>query len=187
MGALHPRRYTGLNHSKKGIAMLKILIAIDGSALSLGAVHHALGLVQNGLRASAVLANVQEPASLYELVVSRDPQRIAAASEEAGEHLMGPARALLDAAGLAYETAIGVGDPGHTLVDLIETTGCDMAILGARGQGAISSALLGSVSQAVVHASPVPVTIVRHAQPQTEPDDLGDDDSVDTLEGFRGA
>ena len=60
--------------------MIKILIAVDGSALSLDAVHHVLRLVQDGLRASVVLANVQEPASLYELVVSRDPDLIAAAS-----------------------------------------------------------------------------------------------------------
>ena len=44
--------------------MIKILIAVDGSALSLDAVHHVLRLVQDGLRASVVLANVQEPASL---------------------------------------------------------------------------------------------------------------------------
>ena len=144
--------------------MPRILIAVDGSELSLDAVHHALQLVQDGLRAEFVLANVQEPASLYELVVSRDPDLIAAASLEAGEHLMAPARALLDAAGLSYETEVGVGDPAHTLVDMIERSGCDMVIIGAKGQGAITSALLGSVSQEVAHASPVPVTIVKHAE-----------------------
>lgn len=80
--------------------MPRILIAIDGSERSLDAVRHALDLVRAGLRADFVLANVQEPASLYELVVSRDPDRIAAASLEAGAHLMAGARALLDAAGL---------------------------------------------------------------------------------------
>ena len=39
-----------------------------------------------------------------------------------------------------------------------------MVIIGAKGQGAITSALLGSVSQEVAHASPVPVTIVKHAE-----------------------
>ena len=146
--------------------MIKILIAVDGSALSLDAVHHVLRLVQDGLRASVVLANVQEPASLYELVVSRDPDLIAAASVEAGEHLMASARALLQAAGLGCETAVGVGDPAHVLVDIIESSGCDMVVIGARGQGAISSALLGSVSQELAHASPVPVTIVKPVDPQ---------------------
>ncbi len=173
--------------------MLKILIAVDGSTLSLDAVHHALELARNGLSASVVLANVQEPASLYELVVSRDPQLIAQASEEAGEFLMAPARTLLDQAGVAYEVAVGVGDPAHTLVDMIESLGCNMAILGARGQGAISSALLGSVSQAVAHNSLVPVTIVRHASKAQEGQEAQDslaasasDGAADVLESFRG-
>ncbi len=144
--------------------MPKILIAVDGSILALDAVRHALELVQAGLRADFVLANVQEPATLYELVVSRDPARIEAASLEAGAHLMADARALMDAAGLRYDIEIGIGDPAHTLVDLIESTGCSMAIVGARGQGSIRSALLGSVSQELVHASPVPVTVVKHPE-----------------------
>ena len=152
--------------------MIKILIAVDGSALSLDAVHHVLRLVQDGLRASVVLAHVQEPASLYELVVSRDPDLIAAASVEAGEHLMASARALLQAAGLGCDTAVGVGDPAHVLVDIIESSGCDMVVIGARGQGAISSALLGSVSQELAHASPVPVTIVKHPEVLEAQDDL---------------
>ena len=173
--------------------MPKILIAVDGSDLALDAVRHTLQLMADGLRATVVLANVQEPASLYELVTSRDPGLIAAASEAAGDDLMASARALLDAAGVPYESAVGIGDPGNTLVDLIESSECDMAVIGARGQGAISSALLGSVSQSLAHASPVPVTIVRHAPPQVEPEDLleaqaedGEDGAVDALEGFRG-
>lgn len=151
--------------------MTKILIAVDGSELSLDAVHHALQLVRSGLRASFVLANVQEPASFYELVTSRDPDLIAAAAVEAGEHLMAPARALLESMALEVETAVGVGDPAHVLVDIIESSGCDMVIIGARGQGAISSALLGSVSQELAHASPVPVTIVKHAAVLAQEDD----------------
>ena len=143
---------------------MKILLPVDGSGLSLHEVRFALRLVQEGLKASFVLANVQEPATLYELVTTRDPDLIAAASLEAGEHLMAPARALLDGAGVAYETDVGVGDVAHTLVDMIERSGCDMVIIGAKGQGAITSALLGSVSHEVAHASPVPVTIVKHAE-----------------------
>jgi len=144
--------------------MLKILIAVDGSDLSLDAVHHTLALLRQGLRASVVLAHVQEPATLYEMVVSRDPDLIAAASLEAGLHLMASARAIFEAAGVEHETEVGVGDVANTLVEIAERHGCGMLVIGARGQGAISSALLGSVSQALVHASHVPVTIVKHAE-----------------------
>ena len=163
--------------------MLKILIAIDGSDLALDAVRYALRLAQNGLQiSSVVLANVQEPASLYELVTTRDPELIAAASMEAGEHLIAPARALLEATGLECESAVGVGDPAHTLVDIIETAGCDLVLIGARGQGAISSALLGSVSQELAHASPVPVTIVRHVEALSA-DEAGDVLDADGQDG----
>jgi nucleotide-binding universal stress UspA family protein len=54
---------------------VKILLPIDGSPLSLDAVHHAMRLVREGLRATFVLANVQEPSSLYEWWWCMTPSR----------------------------------------------------------------------------------------------------------------
>lgn len=155
--------------------MLKILIPVDGSELSLDAVQHALHLVREGLRAEFVLANVQEPASLYELVVARDPKVIEGATAGAGAHLLAPAEALCRAAGVAFESEVASGDPAHTLVEIVERYGCDAVIIGARGKGGITGELLGSVSQAVAHASPVPVTVVKHVTPEVPEADLGDD------------
>jgi len=39
--------------------------------------------------------------------------------------------------------------------------------MGASGGGVVRSALLGSVSQAVLHASELPVTTVKQADPAT--------------------
>jgi len=144
--------------------MLKILIPVDGSELSLDAVQHALRLVREGLQASFVLANVQEPASLYEIVTARDFQVLQGVSEGAGAHLLESAEALCKAAGVACELEVASGDPAHTLIDIAERFGCDAVIMGARGRGAVRSALLGSVSQAMAHDSAIPVTIVKHAQ-----------------------
>jgi nucleotide-binding universal stress UspA family protein len=46
---------------------------------------------------------------------------------------------------------------------MAERHGCDAIILGARGLGTLRSALMGSVSQGVLKASRLPVTIVKHA------------------------
>lgn len=140
---------------------MKILLPVDGSEPSLEAVRHAIRLAQSGLRASFVLANVQEPTYLYELVLAPDAEVLERVSGAAGTHSLEAAQALLQAAGLTFEREIASGDPGHTLVELIERHGCDAVIMGARGVGALRHALLGSVSQALVHDAPVPVTIVR--------------------------
>ena len=55
---------------------MKILLPVDGSAVSLDAVRFVIQMSLSGLKSSVVLANVQEPATLYELVVAHDPQVI---------------------------------------------------------------------------------------------------------------
>ncbi len=140
--------------------MLKILIPVDGSEPSLLAVHHALNLVGAGLKARFVVANVQEAANLYELVVAHDPQVLQQVSEAAGRDLVRPAVALLSAASQQVETAVASGDPAHMLVEILESHGCDAVIMSTHG-GGLRAAVLGSVSQEMVQRSAVPVTLVK--------------------------
>ena len=140
---------------------MKILLPVDGSALALHAVQHALGLVEQGLKADFVLANVQEQASLYEVVTAHDPDVIRKVRGAAGADLLADADALLVQAGVAFESEVAGGDPAHTLVEMVERYGCDAIVMGARGVGGVREALLGSVAHALVNHSPVPVTVVR--------------------------
>lgn len=154
--------------------MLKILLAVDGSELSLDAVRHGLGLVAQGLRAEFVLANVQEPASLYEMVVVRDPVLLDDVSAGAGAHQLEAAQNLCRAAGVPFESEVVTGDPAHALIDIAERYACDAIMLGARGHGGLRGALLGSVSQAVAHAATVPVTVVKHIAIDAAPEAADD-------------
>ncbi len=147
---------------------MKILLPVDGSDVSLEAVRVAIRLAKNGLTTSAVLANVQEAATLYELVVAHDPAVIEQVSAAAGAHTLKPAEALLSQAGIPYETEIGSGDPAHTLVDILENYGCDMVIMGASGMSPLRGALLGSVSNEVLHSANVPVMIVKLSDAASE-------------------
>jgi nucleotide-binding universal stress UspA family protein len=142
--------------------MLKILLPVDGSAASLDAVRHALSLVAHGLSATFILANVQEPANLYELVTAHDPDVLQRVSAGAGAHLLESAEALLQAAGVPWEREIASGDPAHVLAEMIERHGIDAVVMGARGFGAARSAVAGSVSHWLLTHAPIPVTVVRH-------------------------
>ena len=92
---------------------MKILLPVDGTELSLHETRFALSLVREGLRASFVLANVQEPASFYEIVTAQNPGLIESAAQEAGEDLIAPSARLLTEAGVPFETAVITGDPAH--------------------------------------------------------------------------
>lgn len=148
---------------------MNILLPVDGSALSLAAVHHAIRLSRQGLQASFVLANVQEPSSLYEMMVVHDPEGLERVRATAAEHSLAEADRLLTEAGIEHQSEAGSGDPAHVLVDIIERFGCDAVIMGAHGMGA-SGAAFGSVAQAMLRHSPVPVMIVRPPPEEAEPD-----------------
>ncbi|MDO8906136.1 universal stress protein [Hydrogenophaga sp.] len=141
--------------------MLKILIPTDGSQHALLAVHHALKLVGAGLKARFVVANVQESATLYELVVAHDPNVLQKVSEGAGRDLVRPAMGLLSAAAQQVEADVSSGDPAQMLVEAVERHDCDAVIMSTRGGGGLRAAVLGSVSQEMVQISPVPVTLVK--------------------------
>jgi len=148
--------------------MLKILLPVDGSEASLDAVRHALHLVANGLAARFVLANVQEPANLYELVTAHDPDVLRQVSAGAGAHLLEAAEALLRTAGAQWEREIASGDPAHVLAEMIERHAIDAVVMGARGLGAARSAVAGSVSHWLLTHCTVPVTVVRHVTPDDD-------------------
>ena len=156
---------------------MKILLPVDGSAVSLEAVRFAIRMARLGLETTAVLANVQEAATLYELVTAHDPQVIEQVSEAAGAHTLEPAEALLREAKIAYQLEVASGDPAHTIIDILERYQCDLVVMGARGMGGLRSALLGSVSNEVLHAAKVPVMIVKAVEDSEDGDGAAMDDA----------
>lgn len=140
---------------------MKILVPVDGSEHALDAVHHALRLRKEGLNASFVLTSVQEPAFLYEVLLAPGADVLERVTGAVGSRALEPAEALFQAAGVAFEREIGSGDPADTIVEIAGRLHCDAIIISARGLGALRGALMGSVSQAVLYKSTIPVTIVK--------------------------
>jgi nucleotide-binding universal stress UspA family protein len=55
---------------------------------------------------------------------------------------------------------VEMGEPAHVLVDVAEARGAELIVVGTRGRGKMASAVLGSVSSAVVSLSSCPVLVV---------------------------
>ena len=150
---------------------MKILVPVDGSEPALDAVRHALRLRREGLQASFVLATVQEPVYTYEMMLGPDAEVLERVTGAVGARAMEGAERLFESAQCPFEREIGSGEPAQTLLEIAQRYRCELIIMGARGRGLLRSALLGSVSQAVLLASPLPVTIVKHVAPDFRPGD----------------
>lgn len=146
--------------------VVKILIPLDGSDLALDAVHYALRLLHEGLKASFVLATVLDPDGVYEMLMVPDADAREGVNQAVGEQVLASGAALLTAADVAFERDVRSGYAATMLIEIAEDHRCDAIIIGVhgKGKGALASALLGSVSQAILHTSSVPVTIVKHAE-----------------------
>jgi nucleotide-binding universal stress UspA family protein len=79
------------------------------------------------------------------------------------EHIAEAAAQLAREAGVEATPHAAHGDVVSSIADAATTLGAELLVVGSRGLGSLSGAVLGSVSHALVRRSPVPVTIVRHA------------------------
>jgi len=71
--------------------------------------------------------------------------------------------------GIAVETMSTSGDPSTAILSAAEEVGADMIVLGGRKRSPLGSLIFGSVSQAVMLDSTIPVTITGSLQAQEPP------------------
>jgi YjbE family integral membrane protein len=143
--------------------MDRVLLAVDGSDNSARAVQHLIALRQalrDGARLQVHLLNVHRPVPGE---VSRfvPGDALKDYHDEGGERALAPARVLLDAAGVAYKEHRRIGEPVQLVADLARELDCDLVVMGSRGLGSATGALIGSVAQGVVARATVPVTLVK--------------------------
>jgi nucleotide-binding universal stress UspA family protein len=139
----------------------RVLLAVDGSETAERAVRHLLAM-RDGLREpiDVQLVNVQRPVSSdVSSFVAKD--QLQEFQNERCDTALAPSKKLLDEAGLAYQEHRKVGSPGPTIAELAKSLGCDLIVMGARGIGSNTAALLGSVTQSTIEHSAVPVLVVK--------------------------
>jgi nucleotide-binding universal stress UspA family protein len=146
------------------VDMLKALVPVDGTGNSLGAIRHVVKLVQEREPLEIHLLNVEPhlPGHISRFL-SKDVLDVYRHDE--AEKAFAPARALLDAAGIAYTEHMLVGHAAHVIADLAKKLHCDKVIMGTHGYGTVSQLLLGSVSHEAIHMMDpeIPVTLVKNA------------------------
>ena len=143
--------------------MRRVLLAVDGSEGAAQAVQRLLALrgrLRDDADLEVHLLNVQRPVS-GDVARFVSGQTLEDYHRERSEKALAPARAQLDAAGLVYQEHRRVGDPGEAIAQTARDTGCDTIVMGARGLGTHTAALLGSVAQSTIEHAAMPVLVVK--------------------------
>jgi nucleotide-binding universal stress UspA family protein len=143
--------------------MRKILIATDGSDSSHEAVVFGLELAEE----QGAWAHVVHVAPLVDAVPYSNFGFIAPTlPHEFDDRDYEPLQKAVELAtekGIRVQTELLKGKPADEIVAYADSIDADLIVVGSRGHGAFTSALIGSVSRGVLRESRRPVLIVRGA------------------------
>jgi nucleotide-binding universal stress UspA family protein len=140
----------------------RVLVALDGSEVAEGILPF-VEQVAGPLDAEVVLLRVIEPPSPVELVASAGvvaPDTFTLRDMDAKTYLSEVERRLSKKA-LRVRTRVAFGPPAEEILAAVRTTGADLVAMATHGRSGLGRALFGSVAQAVLRASPVPVLLIR--------------------------
>jgi nucleotide-binding universal stress UspA family protein len=135
-----------------------ILVATDGSEHARKAVNVAADLGRRyGARVTVVTVFEPIPIDLG----TPYGEQLTARRLGAAEELLQESGAVLERAGVAYETDTLAGPPARIILEVARSRKPDLIVLGSRGLGPVGQILLGSVSFRVVQEAPCPVLLTR--------------------------
>ena len=161
-----PRFKAGLRLLEIETMYDSILVPTDGSEESMDALEEAIELAKLTDATLDVLF-VADTAQDSVTVVGTD---VIDALEREGEEIVGEVVERARESGVDVESEVVQGDPSRAIVDHAERIGADVIVMGTHGRRGLSRMLLGSVTEAVIRTSPVPVLSVRPEDKKAESD-----------------
>jgi nucleotide-binding universal stress UspA family protein len=145
-----------------------VLVAFDGSAEAELALAHAIALAQVYRARLALVAVVPPPP----LLAWQAPGGMRGVHDSEQTELEGLLRAAADRVpdDLSITTQLLDGDPAREILRAARDGDHDVIVLGSRGRGRVTTALLGSVSNRVMHDADVPVIVIHRPGGDEGPD-----------------
>jgi nucleotide-binding universal stress UspA family protein len=139
---------------------LDILVALDGSEHAAQALRTAAQLAsEENARLTVMTAVPPTPALAQITAAGAALTEVADLMGDAGKQIRAQVDDLPD--DISVTTLVVSGHAAHEILKELRDGRHDLLVMGTRGLGRVGSALLGSVSQAVLHEAEVPVLVVH--------------------------
>jgi nucleotide-binding universal stress UspA family protein len=164
---------TALDLRPRSEEALMILVATDGSESALAATRVALELASSTGRKVVFVTAWRELRGDFGIPLALIVRDLVEAEREWAKATVADAAALAREAGVEAETVVRHGKAGEEICAIARERGARTIVIGSHGSGALTSALLGSVSAHVLHNAPCPVLVVGPAAAQAGDHDGG--------------
>lgn len=135
----------------------KILVPMDGSKTSFAALDNAIEIARAchatilGIYAIPFLPTGFMPSVIpYEIY-----------QKKAAGQFMENAKIRAAKKGVLFKYMITFGNPVDHIINISKSKKFDLIVVGAHGKGKVKELFLGSVSNAIIHKSQIPVMIVK--------------------------
>lgn len=147
--------------------MQKILVAVDGSAMSNAALEEALQLARERKAKVRIVHAVDSPYTYPDILYgefSVDLEVVRKAWREAGQKVLDLAVAIANKKDIRSESALlesGSKRLSSVIVEEAQRWGADLIAVGSNGHRELEAIWLGSVAEGVARTAPVSVFLVR--------------------------
>ncbi|MEN6610037.1 MAG: universal stress protein [Methanoregulaceae archaeon] len=138
----------------------KVLVAVDGSAISDTAFTTAVDIARN-LKATVHVVYVVETGFFSALPMDNTWEMMYSLLEKEGKEALAKAREYAQKSGVEIVTHLKQGHAGNEIIRTGEEAGVDLIIVGSHGKSKVDRLLIGSVSSFVVSHSPITTMVVR--------------------------
>ncbi|MDE1863420.1 MAG: universal stress protein [Thaumarchaeota archaeon] len=135
----------------------KILVPLDGSTNSFKGLSEAIYLAR---QCNATITGMCV-IPLYTVNLGRILTPLKKESEKEAKKFMQKAKTLAAQHGIEFFEKIMYGNEAWEITEFASYKKFDIIVMGSRGFGAIKETFLGSVANAVVHKSKIPVLVVK--------------------------
>ena len=134
-----------------------ILVPLDGSKRSFKALTKAIFLAKkcnSSITALYVLRTAfDNPNLIYVPQTQNELKKV--------EKFLDTAKNQVMKNSIKFKKKIVFGHEAKEIIDFAQKKKFDLIVIGARGRGTIKQMLLGSVSNAIVHSSKIPVLVIK--------------------------
>jgi len=157
-GSIPSRRIGTARHSEH---IMKILLAVDGSPISLRAARLTAKLAAEFSESPTVILFNADPPLMQAVAIKLGLQAVTRYHAENGASAIKAARRALKRAHLSFTEKLVVADPAPAIITSAKSERCDLIVMGSKGHGALQTLFLGSVTSKVIAQCDTPVVVAR--------------------------